>query len=251
MDIYLLLTHASEWLGVSAFAWILALVPQFKVAPVVFKYARRDGMIALFLGASTLLFAVALSTVGMSGTIDRWLPVTGSPSALLHPLVLAAVSLLPFIAALLTRGQPPLSAGWSSKRLRTGLQTGLTVVLLTIFLRNRVLDIVGGLKTDEVTYLLFALGIALCEETIFRGYIQLRLDNWLGGNRGWIATALMFAAFRFPGLLAAGGDTNQSLFGLLLILGESLTAGWLMRKSGHVLAPALFRAASIWMGVFI
>lgn len=250
MDTTLLLTHAAEWLGVSAFAWILALIPALKTPPVIFKYARRDGMIALFLGASTLLFAVALSPVGLSGSIDRWLPVSGPASALLHPLVLAALSLLPFIAALLTRGQPALSAGWSAKRMRAGLQTGLTVVLLTVFLRNRVLDIVGGLKTDEVTYLLFALGIALCEETIFRGYIQLRLDNWLGGNRGWIATALMFAAFRFPGLLATG-STSQALFGLLLILGESFTAGWLMRKSGHVLAPALYRAASIWMGVFI
>lgn len=250
MDTTILLTHIAEWLGVSAFAWILALVPKFKTAPIIFKYARRDGMIALFLGASALLFAVALTTVGLSETIDRWFPVSGPASALLHPFVLAVASLLPFVAALLTRGQPPMSAGWSGKRLRTGLQVGLTVVLLTIFLRNRVMDIVGGLETDEVTYLLFALGIALCEETIFRGYIQLRLDSWLGGKRGWVAAALLFAVFRFPALLAAG-DTNQALFGLLLVLGESLTAGWLMRKSGHVLAPALYRAVSIWMGVFI
>jgi len=250
LDTTLLLTHVAEWLGVISVTWLLAMAPRFKIAPVLFKYARRDGMIGLFLGVGTLLFAVALTTVAVNNTIAGWFPISGPASTLLDPLVLAIASLLPFIAALLTRGQPPLSAGWSAKRLRTGLQIGLAVALLTIFLRNRVMDVVGGPGSEQITFLLFALGVALCEETIFRGYIQLRLNSWLGDNRGWVAAALLFAAYRFPALIAAG-DTTQALFGLLLVLGESLTAGWLMRKSGHVLGPALYRAASIWVGVFI
>jgi membrane protease YdiL (CAAX protease family) len=117
-------------------------------------------------------------------------------------------------------------------------------------LRNRALDLINGITTPQVTYLFLAMGIALAEETIFRGYIQLRLGWWLGENKGWLVTGLFYAAFRFPVLLAAG-DLNAALFGLLLALGQGLVAGWLMRKSGHVLAPALYRAVSIWMNVFI
>ena len=250
LDITLFLTHVAEWLGVAAIGWLLSLAPKSRFAPVTFLYARRDGLAALFLGSAAVLFAVAFNTVGMTGLVSRINSISGPAKDLLNPFVLALVSLLPFIAALLTRGQPPLSMGWSSKRFRSGLQAGLAVALLTIFLRNRVYDIVGGLKSDEINYLFFALGIALAEETIFRGYIQLRLVSWMGETRGWVAASLFFAVFRFPALLASG-DTAHALFGLLLIFGESLVAGWLMRKSGHVLAPALYRAVSIWMNVFI
>ena len=198
MDITLLLTHLAEWLGVAAFGWLLSLAPQSRFTPVAFLYARRDGLAALFLGAGAILFAVAFNSVGMTGLVTRINTISGPAKDLVNPFILALITLLPFIAALLTRGQPPLSVGWSSKRFRTGLQAGLAVALLTIFLRNRVLDVVGGLKSDQINYLFFALGIALAEETIFRGYIQLRLASWLGETRGWVAASLFSAVFRFP-----------------------------------------------------
>jgi len=250
LDLSIFLTNLAEWLGVFAVAWLLSLAPQFRGAPVAFKYARRDGLAALFLGAGALIFAAAFSSVGVGGFVDRLVQFPAPSGDLVHPLVLAVISLLPFIAALLTRGQPPLSAGWADKRLRIGLQAGLAAALLTIFLRNRVMDVLGGLKPGEITYLGFALVIALAEETIFRGYIQLRLGWWMGETRGWIATSLLYALFRFPAYLAAG-DLNHALFGLAIALGQGLVAGWLMRRSGHVLTPALYRAASIWMNVFI
>ncbi len=250
MDLTIFLTNLSEWLGAIAVAWLISLAPQFRSAAVGFRYARRDGLAALFLGASALIFATAFATVGLGGWIDRLVVLPAPAAGLTHPLVLALVSLLPFIAALLTRGQPPMSAGWSARRLRTGLQAELAVALMTIFLRNRVMDVLGGLKPGELTYLACALAIALAEETIFRGYIQLRLGWWLGETRGWVAASLLYAFFRFPAYLAAG-DLNHALFGLLIAFGQGLTAGWLMRRSGHVLTPALYRAASIWMNVFI
>ena len=250
MDLTIFLTNLAEWMGVFAVAWLLSLAPQFKFTPVGFRYARRDGLAALFLGAAALLFAYAFNVAGVGGFVDRLIQFPAPSNELVHPLVLALASLLPFIAALLTRGQPALSLGWDSKRLRGGLQAGLAAALLTIFLRNRVMDVLGGLKPGEVTYLGFALLIALAEETIFRGYIQLRLSWWMGETRGWIATSLLYAAFRLPAYLASG-DLNHALFGLLIAFGQGMVAGWLMRRSGHVLTSAFYRAASIWMNVFI
>lgn len=239
----------AEWLGVIAVAWLLSLAPQLRSKPVGFRFPRRDGLVALSLGGAAILFAFVFSAQGVASFVDGFLKITGPAQDLVHPFVLAVVALLPFVAALLTRGQPPMSAGWSGKRLRAGMYVGVAVALLTIFLRNRVMDLLAGLNSNEITYLIFALGIAAAEETIFRGYIQLRLSWWMGETRGWITSALFFAVFRFPALLILG-SWQKALFGLALALGEGLVAGWLMRKSGHVLAPILYRAASIWMNVF-
>ena len=37
---------------------------------------------------------------------------------------------------------------------------------------------------------------------------------------------------------------------LLVTLIQGLLLGWIMQKSGHVLAPILYRAVSLWMLVF-
>jgi membrane protease YdiL (CAAX protease family) len=246
----LLLTHVAEWLGAIAVAWFLSLIPRFRVARLGFKYPRRDGIMALSLGATAILFAFIFNTPQLSDLAPQLIPVQGPAAGLAPQLFIAVVSLLPVIAALFMRGQPPRSAGWGRESLRVGLQSGLALALLTVLLRNRALDLINGISTPEVTYLLLAIGIALAEETIFRGYIQLRLGWWLGETKGWLVTGLIYAAFRFPVLLAAG-DLNAALFGLLIALGQGLVAGFLMRKSGHILAPALYRAVSIWMDVFI
>ena len=250
MNITLLVTHVAEWLGVIAIAWFISRVPRLRAAPVGFKYPRREGLIALALGASAVLFAFIFTTPQLAGLAPRLIPLPEPSAALARPLFVALVTLLPVIAALATRGQPPRSAGWGRQFLRVGLQSGLTAVLLTILLRNRAMDLISGIDSGQATYLLAAVGIALAEETVFRGYIQARLGWWMGQNRGWLVTGLFYAAFRFPLLLAAG-DLNAALFGLVIALGQGLVAGWLMRQSGHVLAPALYRAASIWLNVFI
>ena len=108
----------------------------------------------------------------------------------------------------------------------------------------------SGISTEETWYLIGAIGIAVAEETIFRGYIQLRLNFWLGDNRGWIASALAYAAWRLPGI-TAGASLQPILIGLALVLAQGLVIGFLMRKSGHVIAPVLYHAVSIWMNVFV
>jgi len=250
LNITLLLTHVAEWLGVIAVAWFLSRIPRLNIAPLGFKYPRRDGIMALSLGVTAVLFAFIFSSEQLSDLAPSLFPLQGPAADLAPAFLIALASLLPVAAALFVRGQPIRAAGWGRASFRAGLQSGLALALLTILLRNRALDLINGITSAELSYLFLALGIALAEETIFRGYIQLRLGWWLGENRGWLVTGLFFAAFRFPLLLAAG-DLNAALFGLLIALGQGLVAGWLMQKSGHVLAPALYRATSIWLNVFI
>ena len=89
MDLTIFLTNLAEWMGVFAVAWLLSLAPQFKFTPVGFRYARRDGLAALFLGAAALLFAYAFNVAGVGGFVDRLIQFPAPSNELVHPLVLA------------------------------------------------------------------------------------------------------------------------------------------------------------------
>lgn len=94
--------------------------------------------------------------------------------------------------------------------------------------------------------LLIWLVLALAEETIFRGYIQLRLESYFGQKWGWLATAALYLLWQMPGRLWIM-PLAEMWPTLLITLVQALLLGWVMRKSGHVLAPALYRAAAGWL----
>jgi membrane protease YdiL (CAAX protease family) len=250
LNITAIIAQAVEWMGVIAVTWLLSLNPRFKPAKVGFLYPRRDGMVALSLSALMLAFSFIYYATPFGAGLMAMIPVPAATNNLQSPLLLALICVLPVLASLILRGQPPMSTGWNPKTMKAGLYSGVALALATIFLRNRVMDVLGGISPEKGTYLLFAIGVALAEETIFRGFIQLRLCWWLGENRGLAAAALIYAVWKLPALLS-GGTLLTILVGLALVLVQALITGWLMRKSGSVLAPILYRAMSLWMGMFV
>lgn len=244
MDFSPLLTQLPEWIGAAGLIWLLSISPQFRREPLGFKYARRDGIMALTLGGVALVFAYTARSFAAS--LPQWF--SGPAAAFQTPFLTALAALLPVLAALLIRGQPPRSAGWGRAVLKNGWQAGLALALLTVFLRNRVMDLLAGISTAEFNTLLVILATVLAEETLFRGAIQQRLGWWLGQNRGWAITTLLFAAWRVLMLPAAPFVQTAVVF--LIALAQGGVAGWAMRRAGHVVAPALYRAVSLWLGIF-
>ncbi len=241
-----LAAQVSEWLGAIAVAWLFSLSPRLKRPPIGFKYARRDGITALMLSGLILVLAFVLQTINhatLPATIrPAPAPVANYPQALLA----AVIALAAFGIALVVRKQPLRSMGWARDRLMPALQMGASIAFLTIFLRNRVMDVLAGLGSPALNVLLLALGISLAEETIFRGYVQLRLSWWMGRWAGIAVTAGLFALWHVPAWLnQVPLETGLLIAGLTFIQG--LVLGWVMSKSGHVIAPALYRAISIWM----
>jgi membrane protease YdiL (CAAX protease family) len=162
-------------------------------------------------------------------------------------LFVALGALVPVIVALWRRKQPVRSAGWSREKMNAALQLGLALAFLSIFLRGKFGAVVTGLNSQTLFMLGYALVVALMEETAFRGFIQPRLSSWWGETAGWLAAAALFVLCQLPRLLAA---PDQLVFNLVLVTGQSLVAGYLMQRSGHVLAPGLFRAVSTWLFIF-
>lgn len=230
-----------ELLGAVSITLLMALNPRIKqTAPLAFKYSRREGLFALGLFAAAWVVAL---WVGQNFT-----DLTGlSGGQLAYSLVTAAAGLLIFAAALAYRRQPLRSAGWSRALLGPAAQLGIAVVLLSIFLRGKFSALIAGVSAEQGSALLMILAACLAQEFIFRGYIQLRLSAWWGPTWGWLASSLLFVLWLLPLYWPAG--LAAAALPLAVQLAQSLLAGWMMQKSRHVLAPALYRAISAWLSL--
>jgi membrane protease YdiL (CAAX protease family) len=240
MENYLL--FISEWIGGIAVAMIAGTSTKFTRVKLVFKYPRREGVVALGIFLLSLFLAFVLASVPP-------LSISGLSSDLTKRLFLAAGGLVPVIVALWRRKQPVRSAGWSREKLNPALQLGLALAFLTIFLRGKFAAVVTGLGGDGILGMLaYSLAVVFIEETIFRGYIQPRLGAWWGEYPGWLAASALFVLCQLPRLLAA---PDQLVFQLVLAAGQSLVAGFIMLRSGHVMSSGLYRAVSEWLLFFV
>ena len=236
MDTYLL--YISEWAGAVAVAMIAGISLRFKRSRLVFKYPRREGVVALGVFAFIMLLAIILVNMAPFS-------ILGLPVDLSQRIFLAVAGLVPVGVALWRRKQPVRSAGWPRDKLSAALQLGLALAFLTIFLRGKFTALLNGLNGSELEMLGFLLVAALLEETTFRGYIQPRLAAWWGEAPGWLATAGFFVLWQLPFLLLGAPETLPT--NLLIAGAQSLVASYIMQRCHHVLSPAVYRAVSGWL----
>ena len=246
IDFGTFISYVSEWLGAIAVAWIFSINPLFRQKLLGFRYAQREAVISFSLFALIVVISGAY-LINTPPQFNNSLPLGPAPILdLSQAMVLALIALLPIVVALFIRGQPLRSTGWDTTLIRPALSVGFASALLTIFLRSRIMAIINGITTEDLQALLITLGIALAEETVFRGYIQPRLSTWMGNWPGLVVTAVLFAAWRLVVWVNhLPVETILILFGLTLAQG--LVLGWMMLKCRNVLAPALYRGVSIWL----
>lgn len=216
-----------------------------KVRQIEYRFPQREATFALSLFALIYLVAFQYFT-NPALTFAKKAAALFAGGELAEHAFLAVVSLLPFILALVLRGQPFKSFGWSKENLKPGATLGLLLVLATLFLRGKFTALLAGVSSEQLNLLLVSLALAAAEETIFRGYIQSRLIAFLGSTWGWLATAGLFILWQLPGRLWVSPIAD---FWQILVIAavQGLLLGWIMRKSGHVIAPILFRAAAGWL----
>jgi membrane protease YdiL (CAAX protease family) len=224
----------SEWLGVVALALLFGISPRFRRKPLVFLYPLREGLVSI------ILFLVLLAAGFLVHASSR-----SSQAPDLAPRLWAALlALLVYGLALGLRRQPLRSAGWNHRLLGGGLRAGLALILFTLVIRGSVFRLLGGVGLELGWALLLWLGIALAEESVFRGYIQPRLKGCLGMWPGLLAAAVMFSLWQLPRLV---GDPATLPLNMALALGQGLVLGFLMEKTGHVIVPGLYRTVSEWL----
>jgi len=245
LDIKFWLGYASEWLGVIAVTMIAGVSPLLKkVRQIEYRFPQREATFALSLFA--LIYLVAFQYFSNPAlAFAKKAAAVFAGGELAEHMLLAVICLVPFLIALLLRGQPFKSLGWNQENLKASATLGLLLVLSTLFLRGKFSALLGGITAEQGSLLLVWLLLAVAEETIFRGYIQSRLAALFGTTWGWLATAGLFVLWQLPGRLWVSPLAD---FWTVLVIAaiQGLLLGWIMRKGGHVLAPILFRAAAGW-----
>jgi membrane protease YdiL (CAAX protease family) len=235
-----LLLKLAETLGVVAVIMLVGTSGRLIYRPVNFKYPLREGRVSVIVYVLILAIAFLLYQTGLK--LDF---LENLQTPLTRQFVLSLLSLGVAAAALYFRRQPLLSAGWGNRQnMRLGLIIGLILIFLTVFLQGKFMSIIRGFTKQDGILLLLMFGISLAEETIFRGFLQLRFNAWLGKPNGWLLTSALFIFWQIPRLLTAPTHFWINL-GVLAV--QSFLLGWIMQKSGHVLAPALYRAVSNWV----
>ena len=232
------IANLSEWLGVVAVIMILATSKRFVRRPVIFKYPRRELTTLLAIYGFILLAAWAVY-----GGLLPFALVSDLPEQLGTRLALALAALAAAAAALYIRRQPLLSVAWGRPLLKPALQLGFALAIMSVFLRQRIYLIIDGVSNVELLALLALLAIAVAEETVFRGFIQLRLADRWGELPGWLATAALYIVWILPRWLLLG-QPWQTLAAAAVM---AVLLGYIMRKSGHNAAGVLFRTISEWV----
>lgn len=246
LDTKFWLGYLSEWLGAIAVTMIAGASPILrKIRRIEFRFPRREATFALTLFALIFFFALQVYTNDILDFLKSAASTFAGGDTALRMLI-ALVSLLPVIILLIARGQPLKSTGWSKDNTRASLMLGLLLVVLTIFLRGKFTTLLKGVTSEQGSLLLVLLILCLAEETIFRGYIQLRLMSFIGTTWGWLVTALLYLLWQLPGRpwLSQFSTVWPEI---LIAVVQALLLGWIMRKTYHVAAPALFRAVATWL----
>jgi membrane protease YdiL (CAAX protease family) len=144
------------------------------------------------------------------------------------------------VLALLTRDDPEelfLSKG----RLGLGLAVGITSFLVFTLL-GLSSTLAKGIPADRLrellpAFLLIVLADGFMEELLFRGLFLRRLGRFVGDNWANVVTATVFT------FVHLGVQFTASLPRFLVIVFLlGLLWGWIMQRTGSVLAPALFHA---------
>lgn len=240
------LGYLSEWLGVIAVVMIAGTSPMFKkIRRIEFRYPRRDATFALIVFALIFFFAFQFFDNRIFEPL-RSFAGTLPGGEISERMLIALISIVPVIIILIVRGQPLKSTGWSKDNNRANITLAVMLVILVIFLRGKFTTLLQGVSTEQGSLLLVILIWCLVEETIFRGYIQLRLMSFLGTTWGWLATSLLYVLWQLPGN-AIFTQFSSEWPNLVIVLAQGLLLGWVMRKTYHVAAPAFLRAAATWL----
>jgi len=182
---------------------------------------------------------------GKSGSVTRNTHiVTGKSSQLILTLLLV----FPVLAAVKLLREHWGSSGLTRHNLLPSVMIGLVVGglagIIMLALRNNPATLTG----NHVTLLLFYAFVGFGEEVVFRGYVQTRLIGWFGRTSGWLGASLLMVLVHLSQRLAVlGASPVEALGAALLLLPFSLLLGYLMLRTGNVVAPGLTHSLAGWV----
>ncbi len=226
-----------------------ALCRLLRLNPVCPKIGnpRRSAICALVSVALSMLF-ITLIMVANSGNHQHAVAQSEVREFNLESQVfLLIVYFLPMGVMLRLNREGVGSTGLTTRSLWKTVVVGLFLAATALSLGKGGIAALTNVKGQLPVMLLYFGTIGFGEELLFRGYLQTRMIAWLGQARGWVAASAVMALAHIPSrAIAEGMDLPQAVTssaGLMLI---SMLCGFVMLRTGSVVAPTIFHAFLDW-----
>ncbi len=107
-----------------------------------------------------------------------------------------------------------------------------------------------GLTANQLWALPYFAVVGFGEEFLFRGYLQTRLVAWLGQWSGWLLASIVMAMMHIGQRVASMGLTSpEAVISSALLVPISLFMGYVMLRTGNIVAPGICHTFANWVGV--
>jgi len=179
------------------------------------------------------------------------------PGRAISQALVALLAFGPIVLFLKLQHQDWPSAGVTRRNLRcaliVGLVLGFVATAAVLFFTDRSPgEILAGLGASHFWAFATFLSVGFGEEFAFRGYLQTRLEAWLGWWQGWaVASVLMALAHVVQRITFVGLAPGEALLDSLTLVPTSLFMGWVMLRTRNVVAPGLAHTFADWVGTLL
>ncbi len=218
-----------------------------------FGDARRSALPALGLVAAWMVVMVlAIAALSRPGTQPA--AATAAPvydlSRVINQAIVYLIFVGPAVVLMRWRREPWASAGISRCNLGSALLVGCGVAAAGILPSGGLQILARGLTDSQLWALPYYAVVGFWEEFLFRGYLQTRLVAWLGQGTGWLLAGILMAMMHIgQRVVFAGFSSPEAVISSALLIPISLFMGYLMLRTGNVIAPGIAHTFANWVGV--
>jgi membrane protease YdiL (CAAX protease family) len=243
-----------------AIVYILALLLKVKYKGFKFSNPRKSAVYAIIavIISSSIVVIVALSlskshnTSEMASEIQKF-----NHNSVINIIISWSIMLLPILMIKKSRKETWASTGISKHNLRASIIIGgilgiVTIAAVVLFDSKTLGEIIQKLTLSTLWAFVYYAVVGFCEEFMFRGYLQIRLMEWLGRGKGWIVTSIVMALIHIPQrIVIIGLAPKEAIISAILLIPISLMMGYIMIKTENIVAPSIYHTFANWVSVLM
>jgi membrane protease YdiL (CAAX protease family) len=209
---------------------------------------KRSAVVALtstFAGVG-LIWIIFFSMSGARGTSngEEW-----NLSGVISQLILALIMLGPAVTAMYFNREGAETVGFTTRNWGFATIVAITLAVIGFVEVGSERDWKLVFSTVQVWSFVHYAVVGFAEEVLFRGYLQSRLELWMGSIWGWLAASLIMALSHLAQRMVFGEmaflDALLSSFSLTSL---SLFFGFVYMRTRNILAPGILHTFANWLG---
>lgn len=254
-----LLTQAIFFVFLGGLVYLVTRWLKFQYMPWPYPNPRQSAWVAIGTAFLPLflfgLFSLASAPdAAQAAETPVNMELKKSPAIVMIQLIGYLILFSPVLIAMKVRNESWQSAGVTSNNLGKSILLGCLLGLISIVTCGPCLaGILGGMMNmNHFWAFLQDTVVGFSEEFAFRGYLQTRLGAWLGRWQGWLVASVMMALIHIPQrIYMSGFDATTAFLSSAYLIPISLIMGFVMLRTGNIVAPGIFHTFSDWVGVFM